>query len=347
MNKQDQKSGDESINIQANEVVVHQGLSYDQVKEISIDVFDANFYKLIGVAKEVVAERVEDITETFLRKLHKENPEGFKKAEDPDFQYALLTTQNQYARTGDKDLGDLLIDLLVDRSKQENRNIIHIVLNEALNTAPKLTTEQFSTLATIFLFRYSAKRNLGTLDALGQYFDEYISRFLPGLTKSDTCYRHLQYAACGSVQLVRVNLEKCVRVTYQGLFCKGFVAEEIEKEEIPVDIGRHFFIQCLNDDTKVQVNALDLRDLKLKFEQHAIQDSDKSKIIKLFENYSMNEKEVIEKCVSLRPYTEEIFDIWNNSDMGKFDLTSVGIAIGHANVKRFVGEYGNLETWIN
>jgi len=33
--------------------------------------------------------------------------------------------------------------------------------------------------------------------------------------------------------------------------------------------------------------------------------------------------------------------------MKKFTLTSLGIAIGHANIKRLIGEFANLSIWIN
>jgi hypothetical protein len=44
---------------------------------------------------------------------------------------------------------------------------------------------------------------------------------------------------------------------------------------------------------------------------------------------------------------ENVFDTWSDSQMKNFTLTSVGIAIGHANIKRLVGEFANLSIWIN
>src|SRR5690625_3839510 len=107
MTKKTQKSGDKSTNIQAEEININQGLSYSEVKEVALDVFKSNFYELSGIAKETARERAETITEEFLQKLNDENPSGFKKADDPDFQHALFTVQKEYARTGDEQLGDL------------------------------------------------------------------------------------------------------------------------------------------------------------------------------------------------------------------------------------------------
>jgi hypothetical protein len=43
----------------------------------------------------------------------------------------------------------------------------------------------------------------------------------------------------------------------------------------------------------------------------------------------------------------DCFEIWFASPMKNLTLTSVGIAIGHANIKRFAGEFANLSIWIN
>jgi hypothetical protein len=44
---------------------------------------------------------------------------------------------------------------------------------------------------------------------------------------------------------------------------------------------------------------------------------------------------------------QQYFDTWDGSEMNQFTLTSVGIAIAHANIKRLVGEFANLSMWIN
>ena len=188
MSRQSQKGGDGSTNIQAEKLTVVQGLTYPEVRQVAIDVFKSNFYELAGEAKAIAAERAEQVTEDFLNKLQKENPEGFSKAQDPDFQHALFTVQKEYARTGDEDLGDLLVDLLVDRSKQENRNILQIVLNESLSVAPKLTDDQLAALAVAFFCRYTVNPGIGNHQMLAESFDKFIKPFSSKLSKNQACY---------------------------------------------------------------------------------------------------------------------------------------------------------------
>ena len=107
--KQNQEVGDGATAVQAggNLTITHIGLSYPEVRQVALDVFRSNFYHLAGAAVETARARAEEITEEFLRKLEREHPDGFKKSQDPDFQHALFTVQREYARNGDKDLGDL------------------------------------------------------------------------------------------------------------------------------------------------------------------------------------------------------------------------------------------------
>jgi hypothetical protein len=57
----------------------------------------------------------------------------------------------------------------------------------------------------------------------------------------------------------------------------------------------------------------------------------------------MNDSEIKDKCIEISPYMSTLFETWSGSAMKNFTLTSVGIAIGHANIKRLVGEFIHLD----
>jgi hypothetical protein len=42
-----------------------------------------------------------------------------------------------------------------------------------------------------------------------------------------------------------------------------------------------------------------------------------------------------------------LFDLWDNTDMKHFEISSVGIAIAHANLLRIMPEFGELSIWVN
>ncbi len=347
---QNQDVGDGATAIQAGgnvTVINNSGLTRSEARDIAMDVAKATFYELSGVAKVTVSLRVEEITEQVIKKLEQDYPAGLQKAIDPDFQYSLLTVQKEYAKAGDKELGDLLVDLLVDRSKEDYRNILQIVLNESINTAPKLTDAQLAVLAIIFLFRYTQNQGIGNHQMLGEYFDRHVLPFAAKLVKNDACYQHLQFTSCGSIQMGEASLENILEQHYQGLFLKGFDKIEITNREISVGLDGRFFIPCLNDPTKFQVRANNIKLLEQLLEANGIDTDDKTKILGLFDVGKMSQTEIREKCISIRPYMESVFNAWSESPMKSFTLTSVGMAIGHANIKRLIGEFACLSIWIN
>jgi hypothetical protein len=348
---QQQKVGEGSTAIQAagNVTITNTGITLSEALEVAMDVWQANFYKLAGVAKETARARAEEITEEIFSKLQKEHPAGLERAREPDFLYDAYTVQEQYARCGDKDLGDLLVDLLVDRSKQAQRNIMQIVLSESLRTAPKLTENQLAVLAVVFLFRYTQSLTIANHAKLGEYFDKFARPFVSKVVKNEACYQHLQFCGCGSIGigLGERHLETLLGTFYQGQFVKGFDQTEVSQRGISIGLDPRFFIRCLNDPSKVQVNANNKESLEKSLEEHAIPAEDRLKIAALFDVAKISDSEIKEKCISIRPYMSDFFDTWSTSPMRNFTLTSVGIAIGHANIKRLIGQFADLSIWIN
>lgn len=344
---QNQDVGAGALAIQAARDVII-GISAADARAIALDVAKVTFYELTGLAKETMSTRVEEITDNVISKLERDYPEGLKKAVDPDFQYALLTVQKQYGRTGDKDLGDLLVDLLVDRSKQDQRNILQIVLNESLEVAPKLTSGQLATLSLIFLFRYTQYHAVLNDEMFGNYFDVHVQPFVQSLVKNQASFQHLEFTGCGSNMVVDAPLGEILTTHYPGLFSNGVDIDIVEGMGLSAALRAVFLLVCINDKNKVQVKALNDATLEDLFIRNNVLPEEREKLNKLYVLNRMSKEEVKDKCVSLRPYMSEVFTMWSDSPAKSFSLTSVGIAIAHANIKRFAGkEFADLSIWIN
>lgn len=345
--KQDQSVAEGGVALQAGGSinVINTGLTALEARAIALDVAKATFYELSGVARDTAASRVEEITNRVIERLENEYPTGLQKAQDPDFQYSLLTVQKEFARNGDTDLGGLLVDLLVDRSKQDQRDILQIVLNESLATAPKLTNSQLSALALIFLFRYTQNGGVGSHELFGKYLDLHALPFADKLPKSRASFQHLEFAGCGTA-LVGPSLEELIGNSYQGLFLNGFSGEEVVARNLSVGLDPRFIVQCLNDSTKLQVNALNKQVLNEQIKDELLSPDDGAKLLSLFDERKMPHDQIRAKVIEIRGYMAQVFEGWSG-DMQSFTLTSVGMAIGHANIKRFTGEFAELEIWIN
>lgn len=346
MNSQKQQSGDSSVNIQAGVLNVI-GITEDQAHQIAIDVFHKNFLSLSSIAAETARTRAEEITRQFIEKLIKQNKDGLNSANDPDFQYSLFTIQKEYAKTGDKQLGDLLVDILVDRTKYSTRSIIQIVLNESLSIAPKLTDSQLSVISILFLLKYTTMNGINNLKSLKDYFEKYFKPFSRNLTKSDTCYQHIVYTGVGSLSIVSLNICSILKNKYEGLFSKGFTESELLNRQISLPILHPIFTRCLHDLSKYQVNAIDEDMIRSKSQEHKIQDQDITKLTVLQKTFLMNESELKQYIIANNNFMEIVINTWQESFMKNMSLTSVGIAIAHANIKKSLGEFTDLSIWIN
>jgi len=347
MTDQTQKAGDNSTNVQAGSITINQGTSIDEVRQIAIDVFRSNFSVLAGEAKNIAQQRAEEVTENFLKRLQTQNPLGLTQAQEPDFQHSLFVVQKEFARCGDKELGDLLVDLLVDRTKQPSRSILQIVLNESLTVAPKLTIDQLAALSLIFTLRYTLNNSVTNRIALGDYLDLYIKPFGVLITDKAACYQHLEYAGCGTVSLGSFELADVFKKNYGALFSRGVSIEQIQQSNISLPASARPFINCLNDSSRFQVGGLNEDSIRSMYIKQGITEQDLVKLINLHNNSLPTNDEIAKSVITLRPYMENVFKIWTGSNIKQFNLTSIGIAIGHANTKKLVGEFADLSIWIN
>ena len=347
-NRQDQDAAEGAVAVQAGrDVIVVQGLNYLEVRQVALDVVKSFYGELAGVARERAQERIEAITDQVLDRL-KDRPELLQQATDPGFQRALHTVQVEYASNGDDDLGALLVDLLVDRAQESARNMAQIVLNESISVAPKLTGSQLATLAVMFIIRYT-KMGSGSLEFLGQSFDKHVAPFAGLLASKESSFQHLQFAGCGSiVAFSRLTFTSALFNTYRGLFSLGFEESEAMTLGLTQTELARLFARCPNDLSKVQTRGLQKSDLESDLDALSIGGDLKSKVLDLFDRNPMSMDQVSERLRTLRPYMADLMAAWDNSLMVSFQLTSVGIAIGHANVKRVAGgEFSDLSIWVS
>ncbi|HEY8977502.1 MAG TPA: LPO_1073/Vpar_1526 family protein [Burkholderiaceae bacterium] len=352
--RQSQSVAESSTAYQAGrDVVLIQGVSASEARQIAHDLFRANLMEFKAEAAEVARQRCEEVTTAFLEKLQTENPEGLNQAREPDFQDALFSVQKEHAKAGDKELSDLLVDLLVDRTKERSRTILQLVLNEALRTAPKLTSAQTATLAVVFFFRNVRRMNgIPHIAELGAHFQRSMEQAAAGFSNSASTFNHLAFTGCTTDSLAASSLPDVLSRTYPGLFTIGFEQAALEQAQLS-DAGKAMLIiPCMDDPTRFQVNALNDEDFDAKCAAVGLSQEEKVRATALFKSYSMPHDKVQSKMVEAAPFMSDIFAAWSAADakhhaLGRYQLTSVGMAIGHASIKRYIGEFAPLDIWIN
>jgi hypothetical protein len=257
--KIEQQANKNSVSLQAQtqEVTINQGISYTEAKEIAHDVFNANFLRVSKVAHQEAQERFEEFTNKFLDEIKKKNDGKFYTMSTPSMQASLYEAQKEYAKSGDKDLADILIGLLVEREGIIERNLQQIVLSESIEVASKLTLQQLDALTLAFLLRMSKSSVPRNLDKLDKYLTTDIKPFIPSLSKENSFYQHFDYCGCASISLASRTLEAGFRQIYKGLFSKGFTLEEFITQ-VPIENGHELYtMPCLHDTSKLQIRFMD------------------------------------------------------------------------------------------
>lgn len=346
ISKKSQKGGDNSVNVQAENLTVNTGLSIAHVKELALEVFEGNFYKLAGVAKDTADQRAKDITDQFLEELSDKHPEGLKASEDPDFQHSLFQVQKEYARCGDKELGDILVDILVDRSKEEERSLLQVVLNESLSIAPKLNATQLDILACCFNIAYTTRRDILNPAMFADYLNNAVLVFSDAVGEKDSNYRHLEYAGCVAVRTGTRNIIHILKQTYKAVFCKGFERELLNDIASEDENIWEVVISCQQNHNLIQASGMDDEIIKEMCNANGISKENTNKLVQINNKEVMSDQEVTDYLNSICPKFEEFIDHANKTSFNSLELTSVGIAIAHAHSRKKSGFDADLSIWI-
>ena len=341
---QKQEAGDHSVNIQAGQVTV--GLSLAEARQVAMDVYEANFVRLSAEARDTARERAEELVDSFLREMKSAGHVEVPNAQDPDFQYALYVAQREFARSGSKDLGALLVRLLADRAREGERHLLRIVLNESLEVAPKLTTDQIGVLALVFILRYTTYLAVKTFDGFLSYLDRMVFPFVDGVSKKVAAYQHLEFAGCASLSIGSYDFLENWRSSYAGIFCKGFTLEELEAAGLARTSVEQMLMPCLLDTAKLQVNCMTDKVIDEKCGAFDLGKDVATKLKQLQNDRRLSVNEMLDRIREKRPAIDTLQQLWQSSQLKHLSLTSVGVAIGHAQVQHATGEAFDLGIWI-
>lgn len=313
----------------------HGGLSYNDARQVALDVFKANSSVYTEIAKRTVEERVTDITDDIFTMIYNELPNTIEKLVEPSVQDALLRVQKEYAKNNDPKLKERLIELLKNRLKVDEQDMETVVLDEAMEIMPKLTVTQLNILSL----------NLAVLRILHPevvnrytFFDMITSKIL--LFYSDNMskhmeYAHLQYLGCTGILSeggTYKPIEEIFRTRYAGLFSKGFSKIEFyDYMGVEIQEFQQLITVCQTDAGKYQFNAMNEDCLKYSIDQYGKHEYEE-KILQYYKENIMGIEEIKRDIASHVSGFEELSDFWKEtSEVKSMELTSVGIEIGLLN----------------
>ncbi|MCQ1575945.1 LPO_1073/Vpar_1526 family protein [Streptomyces parvus] len=338
--RQNQRAGDNSINVQGD--VVNFGVSYRDAREIAKDVFEENIVKFTQVARDTASERAHDFTDKLISSLP---VEALKSLQDPDVQRSLFYAQQEFACSGEQDLGELLIKLLADRMQSADRGVKTLALNEALRTAPKLTSRHFAALSVLMVCIHT-KLGADSVERLHKSLSQVLSPIAKDfqITRADVTY--LEYAGCLSSTAFTKNLGDAFSSTYPGLFTKGFMGDWI------LEGSRSALIpltqECLRDPEMIQLPILPKNDILKLADQEAFRPH-KKEIERLIGIGLMTAEEIEREISRIDEDLADFPERYNSSSLVNCQLTAIGTTLAHTNLKRVVGDHfdAELDVWVH
>jgi hypothetical protein len=335
-------SADNAKIIQTN----NYGLSASEVRAVAQDAFRADFFQMMGQAGDIAEARATKVVDRFLQRLQAENPAGLEQANSPDFRYALFSAQKAQARSGDENLETLLVELLIERSREKLRNLPQLVLTESLEVVPRLTDEQIAALTISFVIRRVSSTGIFDLEGLYLLLDRFVAPYVPHAKISETSFSHLAFTGCGVVEMGSITLTQAFQQMYPDLWQAGF--EKNDATFLKLYHSSHRFIRPsahIADKLEVIGGSPDVAESRW---NTGIFDLNQRVLLKeLLKRPSLNFEEIKNRTISARPYMQALFDLFENTALKHFNPSSVGIAIAHANIMRSTPDFGPLSHWIN
>lgn len=340
--KIEQKSGKDSINNQNNDfstntsvVYVQNGLTYDEARQIAIDVFKSETKKYEGEALKIVNKKAQELIDEFLEKVYDSNYKDTYRFKEPAIQHAIYNAQKGFCLDETGETKQDYIQMLIARINCSQKSVLQISIDESINTVEKLTSEQMDCLTVMFLLLYPQYK-LNNIYNLNMYFNEICSFYHESFNLPSTPLSLKVYKTCLSFDSVKnyIPIEEIMKDNFPGLFFKGFNEKEL------VSISNHessyynkILIKDIRDSNKIQINALDVDTLKSNIKGTPLEEEE-SQLIDFFNNHIMSLNEIEKILKTIDPNMERLMNTWKNSDLKYCQLTPIGTIIAISNYNK-------------
>ena len=333
MNEQKIEAGDNSRILQVRGNLTC-GVSYSEARQIALDVFNANCQKLMNEAVQTADTRAHEIIDDYIKRLFEQQPELSYKLKEPSIQYSVYSVIKNYVKTGDVDLKENLLRMLMQRMRANDRSMEQIVLDEAIEILPKLTQDIINILTLVFSAVY-LHHDIYSIDTLKNFINNQLMIFYPDRT-SDSMYTHMQYTGCSTFLAEGATYKpfpSIVMNRFGGLFNKGF-SKELLEQTIPIDYKQiaPIVTTCRQNATLLQFNAINDSVLEEVIKEHNLEQH-MQKILQLNKQHQMKDNEIANYLCSINPKMSRFMEEWKGerSPLKTIAPTSVGYAVAILN----------------
>ena len=336
--------GDNSQKNQAGQIHIHQGMNYDEVRTLCLDLVQRELALYKQQAIDESMRRFNQLMEKFLGQLSRIEAKKRQRLQEPAIQNALNETFKEYVKSGKEELGDDLIDLMIERVEVEDHTTSQSIIDEVRQILPKLSSSTVSLISILTFSQLILTRKTDVfMDMLLKLSP--VIKHLQDIHPIDVAY--LEQIGCGqSLSFVGFgkNFEQRMLSSYNLLFYH------------PISIDRFNEIMAkygYNQGDKLYVSLalkslMDVKDNQLYFKFNSYRDDlmvgeKKLEISQALSNLlkemrAYDEKETRQFFLNINPNWAMAFDKFNRGDVKNFALSPVGSYIGTRKLSKIFSE---------
>ena len=335
-NDQKIESVNQSTIVQAKGDINFNGITAETAMEICKYVVKAELAVYTQDARVEAEKRLSDISKKTIDRITSLKEDLLYRFKEPAIQMALNETFKNHIASGNEELGENLIDLLIERLRVQERTTEQSIIDEARNIIPKLSSNTVSLLAIMvfskLIFPYNKKQ-----------YDDLLLKLAPlvGRLKniSSLDIAHLKQVGCGyetpAIHFTE-SLEKVLLSIYDLFFRHNISLNELNSvfqkhSQLINSLHTDFpYIMSLfsTEGQYASFNIGSTKTVTVSFNQ-----ANKDYLIPLFEDLKnkaipFTEDEVRYYHIQKDSRWQFAFEIFKNEQITTFQLNPVGTYIG-------------------
>lgn len=336
-NDQKVESVNQSTIVQAKGDINFNGITAETAMEICKCVVKTELAVYTQDARVEVEKRLSDISEKTIDRITSLKEDLLHRFKEPAIQMALNETFKNHIASGNEELGENLIDLLIERLRVQERTTEQSIIDEARNIIPKLSSNTVSLLSIMvfskLIFPYDKKQYDDLLLKLAP-----LAERLKNINSLDIA--HLKQVGCGygiSAFHVVEPLEKHLLSNYDLFFRHNISLNELNDifQKYPqLQIASHqtdlsYILGLFSiEEQYMSFNVTNTKTVTGVFNR-----ANKDQLIPLFEDLKnkanpFTEDEVRYYHTKKDARWQFAFDVFKNEQITTFQLNPVGVYIG-------------------
>lgn len=330
--------------IQAGQIHIHQGINSDEVRALCLDLVQKEIALYKQQAAEESQRRFESLMDKFLDLLSKIDESKRQKLQEPAIQFAVNETFKEYIKSGEEELGDGLLDLMIERMEVDEHTTKQSLIDEARQILPKLSANTISLISIITFSELLIPRSNYDFVELLHNLSPLISR-LRSVNSIDVAY--LEQVGCGqsfSFFNTGKTFEQRMLSIYNLLFLHPYTIEQYNTfmTQHGYNQGEMSFV------ARTIMSLMEIKGQKMQFKINAYREElfleeKRQEMIDamtlLFKDMTQfSEDEVKQFFVEIDANWVVVSELFKRGDVKNFILSPVGLYIGSRKLSKLFGK---------